>query len=277
MINPRKWFIRRPGFLIPVFFLSCCSLAGQGYRLDAESAALGSCFVTLSGASSAGLNQAGLGRKSKSSCTLHHIRPFIITDLYIASLSVQVALKKGGPGLTLSTMGITGMRQTSAWFSYGMMLHPSLSAGVGILLGGTTISKEAFWGISAGFAMGLQFRVNNELCLGAHITNPASWPGSSLSIRQKSLMITTGLSYLFYKTARYFTEFHVRADRPVQWCNGLEIKIKDTLLLLMGLKNQPWTLSSGFTLIYKKWGLSLSFSYCMDNGSTPYSSLSYEW
>ena len=45
----------------------------------------------------------------------------------------------------------------------------------------------------------------------------------------------------------------------------------------MGLKNQPWTLSSGFTLNYKKWGLSLSFSYCMDNGSTPYSSLSYEW
>jgi hypothetical protein len=275
MIIPRKWIKWRPGFIIPVFFLSFCQMSGQESWPDAASAALGRCYVTRSGVASAGLNQAGLGQIDKNSCSFHHIRPFITSDLDIVSLSVQLALKHGGPGLSLSTMGITGMRQTSAWFSYGLMLHPHLFAGVGISLKNTGIAEEAYHKMGAGFALGLQFQVNNELLLGAHLSMPAAWPGS-LSAGETHI-ITSGLSYLFYNTARYHTEFQVTGGGFLRWGNGLEITISDTLLLELGISNQPWSLSSGISISHKKWVLNLAGVYCLDTGITPYTTLSYVW
>ncbi len=277
MIYPRKWIRWRPGFLIPVFFLASSQLSGQGSWPDAETAALGRCYATRSGHASAGLNQAGLGRTDKSTCSLHHSRPFISSDLDIVSLSLKLALKWGGPGLTLSTMGITGMRQTSAWVSYGLMLHPRFYAGAGIHLQHTSISEDPFRQMGAGFALGIQFMVNDEMILGAHATKPTTWTGSSREITKEPLMISSGFSYLFYKTARYHTEFHVISGKPLQWCNGLEIKISDALQLLLGMHNQPWTLSAGMSLKYRKLEINLSGTYCMDTGTTPYTSISYEW
>jgi hypothetical protein len=210
-------------------------------------------------------------------CALQHARPFITPDLDIVSLSVQLSLNRGGPGLMLSTMGINGMRQTSAWISYGLELHPRLFAGAGIHLQNTSITGDAIHQLEAGFALGLQFRVNNELLLGAHVKNPGAWPGKNLETNGEGLMITSGLSYFFYKTAWYHTEFHVASGRQVQWSNGLEIIITDSLLLLLGVNNQPWSISAGISMKYRNWGLCLAGSYCLDTGTTPRTSLSYEW
>jgi hypothetical protein len=251
--------------LIPVFFLACCQVTGQGFSPHAESSALGLCYATRSGVASSGLNQAGLGRTDKNRFALHHARPFITTDLDIVSLSVKLSLNRGGPGFMLSTMGIKGMRQTSAWISYGLMLYPRLFAGAGIHLQHTGIAEDAIHHLAAGYALGLQFMVNNELLLGAHVK------------KGEGLMITSGLAYFFYKTAWYHTEFHVASGKPVQWSNGLEIIITDSLLLLLGVNNQPWSLSAGISMKYRNWGLCLACSYCMDTGTTPRTSLSYEW
>ncbi|MCP4312175.1 MAG: hypothetical protein GY790_12990 [Bacteroidetes bacterium] len=277
MILPLKWIIRRPGFLIPVFFLSCFQIAGQVHWQDAESAALGRCYVTRLGTSCAGLNQAALGRIDKSSCSLHHLRPFITPELDILTLSLQLSLKRGGPGLSLSTMGITGMRQTSAWISYGLMLHPRLYAGAGIHLLNTGIREDALFHTEAGFALGLQFMVSDELILGAHVKHPKTWAGSKSGPADEHPVISTGFSYSFYKTALLHTELNVTAGLPIQWCNGLAIKISDSLQLLLGINNQPWSLSAGLSLKHKSWGINLAGTFCMDSGATPATSLAYAW
>lgn len=277
MIKPRKWIIERPGFLIPVFFLSCFPMGGQVFQPDAISAGLGSCFVGRSGEASASLNQAGLGRISQSSIALHHKRPFITSGLDILSLSLQFALKNGGPGLSFSTIGVPGMRQTSAWLSYGMSLHSRLYAGVGIRLLNTSIEDEAFYLLGAGFALGFQFLVNDELIIGAHMTTPESWMSGTMANGQKTLMITSGFSYLFYETARFHSEVRVQTGKALQWCSGMDIKISKALSLLIGLNNQPWSFTAGISLKHKQWLIALAGSYCMDAGTTPQSTLSYGW
>ena len=277
MIFPRKWIIRRPGFLIPVFFLSFFPMKGQVFRPDAISAGLGSCFVSRSGEASASLNQAGLGRIDQNSCALHHARPFITSGLDILSLSLQFALKNGGPGLSFSTLGVPGMRQTSAWLSYGLRLHTRLYAGVGINIMNTSIEDEAFYLLGAGFALGFQFLVNDELIFGAHLATPEAWSSGTRASGQQSLMITSGFSYLFYETARFHSEFRVRTGKALQWCNGMEIKISENLSLLLGLNNQPWSFSAGISLSHKRWLIALAGSYCMDTGTTPQTTLSYDW
>ena len=277
MILPRKWLIRRPGFLIPVFFLSCCQTFAQLYQQDARTVALGQCYTSCSGVASAGLNQAGLGRISKNSCSLHHLRPFITPELDIVSLSAQLSLKRGGPGLVLSTMGITGMRQSSAWISYGLMLHPRLHAGAGIHLRISSIAEEAIFHPEAGFAIGFQFTVREGLILGAHINHPAAWSDARPGTRGEQLMISSGFSYAFFKSARFHTEFHVRTGTPVQWCNGIEIEITDSLQLFLGMNTWPWSLSAGLFYEYRSWRITLAASCCMDTGITPATTLSYAW
>lgn len=265
MIRPRKWIRWRPGFFIPVFFLSCFSTRGQDFLPDARSAAMGTCFVSLSGEASASLNQAGLGRIDQSSFALHHARPFITSGLDIISLSLQFALKNGGPGLSLSTLGIPGMRQTTAWLSYGLKLHPRLYAGVGIQLKATGTEGEVFYQTGAGFALGIQFLFRDELIISFHLSS------------REVLTLNTGFSYYFYETARFHTEIRVRNGRAVQWCNGMEIEISENLSFLMGLHNQPWSFSAGISLDHKRWLISLAGTYCMDAGSTPHSTLGHVW
>jgi hypothetical protein len=277
MILPRKWIIGRPGFLIPVFFLSCCQVLAQVYQQDARTMALGQCYASSSGDASAGLNQAGLGQSGESSCALHHLRPFITSDLDIISLSAQLSLKRGGPGLVLSTMGITGMRQTSTWISYGLRLHPRIRAGAGLHLRFTSIPEDAIFHPEAGFAMGLQFRVSEELILGAHMNHPAAWTDTRPGNRGDLMMISTGLSYTFFKTARFHTELHITAGAAIQWCNGLEIEIAESIKLYLGMNNQPWSLSGGLSFEYRSWGIILAATSCMDTGITPSSSLSHAW
>lgn len=277
MILPRKWIKWRPGFFIPVFFLSFSAIRGQDQWMDASSAAMGRSYVSHSSEACAGLNQAGLGRTDQSSVSLHHIRPFIVTDLDITSLSAQFTLGNGAPGFVLSTMGIRGMRQSSLWLSYGMELYPGIYSGAGVHLRNTGLVNEAFFYLEGGYALGLQFQINEKLMLGAHVTDPSVWQKISPGINQPSLMISTGFSYFFFKTAKYHSEIHIRVGASIIWCNGLEIIIGDTVSLFLGLSNQPWSLSMGFSLKFRKWQSIMAGSYCMDTGATPHSSLSYVW
>lgn len=265
MNRPRKWIRGRPGFLIPVFFLSFFSLRGQDFLPDAVSAALGTCIISRSGNASASLNQAGLGRIDQHSFALYHARPFITSGLDVISLSLQFALKNGGPGLSLSTLGLPGMRQSSAWLSYGLKLHPQLYAGVGIQLRATGIEGEVFYRTGAGFALGLQFFASEKFIIGFHLSS------------REALTLGSGFSYLFYETARFHSELRVRTDRAVQWCNGMEIKISENLSLLLGLRNHPWSFSAGLSMSHKSWLITLAGTYCMDAGTTPQSSLAYVW
>ena len=277
MILPRKWIILRPGFLIPVFFLSFCQLSGQIHWLDAESLALGRCYSSCKGTASPGINQAGLGWIDQNSCSLHHLQPFLTTGLGMTALTAQLSMKRGGLGIRTSTMGITGMRQSSSWISYGLTLHSRIAAGVGILVRHTGVSEEPVSHLEAGFALGLQFRIENNLILGAHITHPAAWQNHQPLVDNNLLMITSGLSYSFFKTTHYFTEFQLSAGKPVRWCHGLAVKLTDSMRMLAGMHNHPWSFSAGVSLEYRSWFIVLSGAYCLDTGTTPSTSLSYVW
>ena len=277
MILPRKWLIRRPGLLIPVFFLSWCQAGAQLYQHNARTLALGQCYASSAGLASASLNQAGLGRLAESSSSLHHIRPFITPQLDIISLSVQASLNRGAPGMVLTSMGIPGMRQNSAWISYGLRLHPRLYAGLGLHFHFTSIPDEVLFHPALGFAIGLQFMLSEDLILGAHVNHPSAWskdgPGSSKTL----LMTCTGLSYTFFNTASFYTEFHISAGSPVQWCNGIAIDITESLQLFLGMNNRPWSLSAGLALEYRSWGITLAAVCSMDTGISPSTSLSHVW
>lgn len=274
---PQKWNIMRPGFFIPVFFLSLFPCTGQIPWQESSVSATGGSFVSRSGQTCGRYNQAGLGWISNNSLSVQHCQPFILTGLGIASLSIQIPAGTGGFGANFTSFGITGLRQTSAWVSYGLKFHPDISAGLGLHFWNSTTREKVFFHVGASCALGLRIRVQENFYLGAHILHPFVLPFRNSVPGQQLMMISTGLSYGFFKTATYHSDLHILPQGVLQWSHGLEIILKKSVRILLGMHNRPYAVSGGISVQGLRWSLTIAIAYRFDTGTTPSSSLSYAW
>ena len=279
MIFPRRWKLKRPGWMIPVFFLlsAQASLSSQDIWQDASTAALGGAFVTRAGDACAGLNQAGLGRRKQHSLGLHHSRPYLLRELGQSSLSGQYLTGTGALGILLSTQGIKGLRQSSFWLSYGMKLTQDISAGVGIHLWNSSLPDQVFYASGAGLALGIQARIAPHWTLGAHVLHPASWNSLSLPNARPGMILSAGFSYIFLESVTLFSEIRAFHRLGIILVEGLEWHLNARASMRMGFSNKPTTFSWGISLLLRPWNIQFAFQYLNHSGMIPHTSLGHAW
>jgi hypothetical protein len=273
------WILKRPGLLIPVFFLLAIQalVSGQIVMPDASTAALGGAFVTRAGFSCAGLNQAGLGAREQNSLTLQHSRPYLLRELGQSSLSGQFLSGTGSLGIVLSTQGIKGLRQSSLWLSYGLKLHPDVSTGMGIHFWNSSLAEQAFHAPGISFALGIRVRIQQQWIVGAHVLHPASWRSLSLPSTSPGMTIAAGFSYTFLKTATIYSEVHIKPRSGIILVEGLEWQLNKKISIRTGFADKPLTFSWGISLLHSKWNIQFAFQYRAKSGTVPLSSLSHDW
>jgi len=266
-----------PGLIIPVFFLSPGPVSGQFIIEETTSVACGGTFVSRSGFSNALSNQAGLGRVSSRSVTIQHSRPFILADLGISTISVQIPSGKGALGATLTCFGIKGLYNTSGWLSYGMKLHPAITAGAGIHFWFSSIAEGLFYhpGLSCG--IGVQARINDLLVAGGHVMYPAGWSADHPGRKDLPMILTAGCSYRFFNTATYHADLHMTPGNQLRISHGIELSFKKITGLQLGMHNHPYAASLGIELETGAWNICCAAEYCFDTGSSPSTALTYVW
>ncbi len=271
--------IKRPGLLIPVFFLSLFygTVSCQDQSLGTASAALGGSSVCLQGYWCSAQNQAGLGFIEQSSITLQHSMPFLLKELGISSLAGQFTFRRGGLGTVFSTMGIRGFRQNSLWFSYGLRLHPDISAGLGIHFWNTTLTEQHMYAPGISFALGLQIRINEQWKLGGRLIHPAGWSTQTKFCGQELMSFESGFSYTFFSASRILFDLRILPGQSIILCGGMEWILNKQLNLRIGICNRPFTYSWGISLNFTKWIAEFSFQYRVDTGLSPLTSLSHAW
>ena len=279
MISPLVWMLKRPGLLIPVFFLLHIQpyVSGQFTWPETSMAALGGAFVTRAGFSCAGLNQAGLGAREKNSLTLQHSRPYLLRELGQSSLSGQFVTENGALGMVLSTQGIKGLRQSSIWLSYGLKLNPDLSAGMGIHLWNSSLPEQAFYATGISFALGIRARIHKQWILGGHVLHPATWSSLSLPSAPDGMTIAAGFSYTFLKSATIYSEVHIKPGYGIILVEGLEWHLNKRVSMGVGFSDKPFTFSWGISLLQAKWSIQFAFQYRTTSGTVPFTSLSHVW
>lgn len=277
MIPPHTWILKRPGIIIPVFFLSLVTVSGQFSWQGTSVHSLGDTFVTHQGYCSVIHNQAGLGYIRRNSLSLQHSRPFIINDLGISSLCAQFRTVNGALGISFSTYGITGLKYTSAWFSYGMKLYNNITAGIGLHFWNSSIAEKMLFKPGISCAMGIQAKINDRFVIGAHLFHPVGWYSDIPELRCGQLIISSGCSYTFFKMVTYYCDLQFMSVNRIKSCHGLKLKIKERLEILLGMHNQPFSISGGISVFHKNWTLQAAFEYLTDSGVTPSSSFSYAW
>lgn len=279
MIFPLSWIIKRPGKLIPVFFLlpAWLDISAQHYWPEAASSALGGAYVTLQGSSSAALNPACLGAAKQNSLCLQHCRPYMLRELGQSSLSAQFLAGTGSLGLALSSQGIKGLRQSSFWLSYGMKLHPDVLAGLGIHLWNSSMAEHWFYNYGISFAAGIRVRINPSILLACHVLHPASWRSMNRPYLSTGMSLAAGLSFSFLKAGVIYSEIHVKAIYGLSLIQAIEWPLGKGITLSMGFSSNPLTISWGISIKYSRWSLLFAFQYRSRSGTIPLSSIGHVW
>ena len=279
MISPPGLMLKRPGLLIPVFFLSLLhgTVACQSQWPGAASVALGGAFVCMQGYMCTSQNQAGLGFIEQSSVSIQHGRPYLLKELGISSLSGQFSTGRGALGIALSTLGLSGFRQSSLWLSYGLKLHSNISAGVGIHLWNSTISEQLIYAPGISFALGLQIRIQEQWILGARLFHPAAWRSQSDLSEEQLMRIDAGFSYSFFSVAHLYAELHIKPGAGIILSSGIEWILKQQTTLRTGICSRPFTFTWGISLKLSRWVVDFSFQYRPDTGLSPLTSLTHAW
>lgn len=279
MIFPLGWMLKRPGLLIPVFFLFQipANVSGQTSWPETSSAALGGAYLTRSSSSCAGLNQACLGTREQHSLTLQHSRPYLLKELGQSSLTGQFITGNGAIGLQLSTQGIKGLRQSSLWFSYGLKLHPDVAAGMGIHFWNTSMAEQILYASGLSFALGIRIRIHQQWMLGAHVRHPLSWSSLTLPSASPGMILACGFSYTFMKSSTIYSEIHISPGIGIILAEGIEWHPGKRISLSFGFSDKPFTFSWGISLLHPNWNILFAFQYRTDSGVVPFTSLSHAW
>lgn len=279
MISTPAMMLKRPGILIPVFFLSLvhATVTSQVHWPGAASAALGGTCMTRQGYCCASRSQSGLGFIEYSSVTIQHCSPYLLKELGISSFSGQFTTGTGALGIALASQGLTGFRQTSMWLSYGLKLHSDISAGVGIHLWNSTIAEQFIYAPGISFALSLQIRINEQWKLGAQLFQPAGWSAHPGIPIQQQMIIGTGISYSFFRAAHFYSDILIKPGEGIILCNGLEWTFNPRTSLRTGFCNRPFTFSWGISLKFTKWTMEFSFQYMTESGLSPLTSLTHAW
>jgi len=263
--------------IIPVFFLLLLPVSGQYDWKEPYVSSLGGAFVIHTGPASSSQNQAGLGSTEGNSICIQHCRPYMMMDLGISTLSLQLESGQGAFGSAITTLGVEGLRKTSAWISYGMQLHPGITTGVGIQLRYSSIPEKIWYQPAISCAIGIQARINSQLVTGAHVLHPVGWTSHPTDDRNQLMNLAVGGAYTFIETSTYFLELHVIPGSGLQVCQGLELKLKERMAMMLGMHTRPLSLTGGVAIFYTQWSMHAAFVYGIDSGTTPLSSLSYAW
>lgn len=279
MIFPPRWMLKRPGILLPVFFLSLffSGAAAQVCWSGAAPAAMGGAYVTYGDYGLASQNQAGLGQLDQHSITIQHSRPYLLRELGVSSLYGQFHTGHGALGMSLTTYGIRGLQQQSLWLSYGLKLNASLSVGLGIHLWNTSIAEQLIYSPGTSFALGLQVKLTEHWILGAHLLHPVAWSAPVPLEHPVPMIIVSGCQYTFFKVGKIIAELHMTPANMLILNCGLEWQVRQGILLRTGLCSRPFAFTWGISLKFGKWISEFSFQYWTKSGSVPLSSLTHAW
>ena len=158
-----------------------------------------------------------------------------------------------------------------------MKLHSGVSAGLGIHLWTWSIPEKILHQPGVSFALGIQARINKQWMIGAHVLHPASWSASNTETQKQAMLISVGISYIFFHTATCYSEIHVRSEGHIQLSNGIEWSLNKSTMLMIGMHNGPFTCTAGISVHQSRWILHLAFQCVRDTGTIPYTSLHYAW
>jgi hypothetical protein len=267
---------RRAGSILIISLIILKShAAGEFTTTGARAVSMGNTGVAFYDAWSGFNNQAGLGWCRNFSAGVYYENRFLLKEISTKAISAVLPVRKGAFGLSFSYFGFSLYNEMKTGLAYGMRFGNSFSVGIQLdylrfHTGEDYGSKNLFT-----FEIGLQYRVQEQLCLGIHIFSPVPVKVMDEPVERLPTVIRMGLSWQVSKS--FITSAEIGKDlvnKPV-FRAGMEYHFVNPLFIRIGYQTNPSQFTFGFGLVLGKLSFDIASSYNMVLGFSPQGSLLY--
>lgn len=265
-----RWALRRPGLMIPVFFLSfSAGMSGQTVRMDAGASVPGGICTVEQYIPGSPVNPALLGKIKARQFSLGHARPFVLKDLGITTVSLEHQAFPGTMQWKLSGYGIKGFRQNIISMGFGMMLTENLAAGIDFRFFNVSAEGRMFylWALAPG--AGLNLRILPGLTIGILLENPVSVNNYTRYGPGMPAELSLGMSGKIYNNTTLYAEITGSTSSPPVLRLGMDILTRPTAVIRAGYQSRIHTFSLGTGLRFGQLHINLAFSWSTLPGITP--------
>jgi hypothetical protein len=241
-----------------------------------RSLAMGSAGTALQDVWSLQHNPAGIAHLTRPIFALAYQRHFSVHDLSTQKAVLAVPFNKNVLGISFQRYGFNEYLEQTSSIAYSKNFSGALALSIIIKHHQFSVAKygsESLISVDAG----MQYRVNEQLWIASHISNPAKTnfhdlPGTSLPVA-----LSFGVSYVFSDKVLVISDIQKVLDAAIDTKIGMEYKFIKWFALRGGLSANPFKQYAGFGIIYHRFVLDMAVSSHQHLGYSPNLAFSYEF
>lgn len=251
-------------------------LYSQEINLGPRVTALGNIGVALSDVWSIQSNQSGLAFLQKPTASISYRNSYLSSELHTQSAVFAYPFGRNVLGLSFQSYGFTAYSEQKIGFTYAKRFGNNVSAALNLNFHQVDIPS---YGSVQTYSVeaGLQYKVNESLILGTHISNPGM---SNYDVEVQSLIpvsLEFGGSYRFSDKVLLNTGFVKVLDSTSDFRCGLEYSVIDWLAFRGGVSVNPFRQFAGLGYQFKDLKIDVGASTHPYLGFSPQIALSYEF
>ena len=238
--------------------------------------ALGNTGVALSDIWSLQANQAGLAGLKKPVASISYRNSFLNPELNTQSAVLAYPKGRNVIGLSLHNYGFSAYSEQKLGFTYAKMFGPALSAAINVNLHQVKIQQ---YGSAQTYSVeaGLQYKLNENLTLGTHISNPFANGYTNEVDAVIPVSMEFGASYRFTDKLLLNTGVVNNLSSSFDIRGGLEYFVINSLAFRGGIAARPFRQFAGFGYQLYDFKFDAAASSHPVLGISPQLALSYEF
>lgn len=255
-----------------IFSLSAFSVMGQTYHSGARFSSMSDAAVAMQDVWSVQQNQAGLCELKQAHIAFGSAPSVFGNDVKRQALVMALPYRSSIFGLGFQRYGISEYNEQKVGLSYARSfnnLYVALHGNFHQLFIQNYGSASAL-----SLEVGMQYWVNDNWCLGLHVTNPSnSRYGNIEAPIAKRFQI--GTSYRFSEELLLASSINMITSQPTDLGFGLEYNLLNVLLLRGGISLEPVKHYVGLGIHSGSWKLDIATPWHAVLGYAPQIGLSY--
>lgn len=262
-------------FCTLIFSLISFSVSAQ-LSSGARIVAMGNAGVAMQDVWSLIGNQAGIAGIDKPIISAGYEQRFLDKDLNAQSLVIVFPIKNSVFGASFQKYGISSFNEQKAGLSYAKQYGSNLNLAINVNFHQLKISS---YGNANTFSteVGLQYKLNKILTVGAHIANPNRSNYSQDLNVSIPVSMQLGLAYRVSDQLLVVNTFDKTLGYPTDFKIGGEYKVIEWLSIRGGVSVNPFKQFVGIGFYYQHIKIDVATSSHAVLGYTPQLALSYEF
>lgn len=241
-----------------------------------RSLAMGSAGTALQDVWSLQHNPAGIAHLTRPIFALAYQRHFSIQDLSTQRAVFAIPFNKNVLGISFQRYGFNEYLEQTSSIAYAKNFSGALALSIMIKHHQLSIAKYGSDGLISMDA-GIQYRINEQLWIASHISNPAKTSLNDLAATNLPVALSFGVSYIFSDKILVLSDIQKVLNSGIDTKIGMEYKLIKWFAMRGGLSANPFRQYAGFGIIYHRFVLDMAISSHLQLGYSPNVAFSYEF